>query len=207
MYYFQDSQSILQDDQPIAPGWTDGFEGLQLEAVASTSQPLSQASAPELTMIERELEVWNQVIQPPNPKKAEIDIDILKFWKKTAASLPNLSWLARRVLSIPASSTSSERAFSTGGKVVSASRTLLNTEKAESLIWMMKNFEELDPLVDKYILRNSDYKKLDKKRKKAAEKSEKDKEKDEASSSSSSESDHSEEEYKSDDVLSIHDSD
>jgi hypothetical protein len=168
-------------------------------------------SAPELTVIERELEVWNQVIQAPG-KANEIDIDVLAFWKKTAASLPNLAWLARRVLSIPASSTSSERAFSTGGKVVSSARTLLNTEKAETLIWIMQNFEALDPLVPKYILRNSDFKKLDKARAKEAQKESKEKsaekeaepEKDPSSSSDGSDSEP--EGYKSDDVLSIQDS-
>ena len=196
---YQDSQSLLPAD--IEPGWDYGFEGLRHEAVST--QTVSQASVPDLTVIERELEVWNQVIQ--GPSKKETDIDILAFWKKTSASLPSLAWLARRVLSIPASSTSSERAFSTGGKVVSASRTLLNTDKAESLIWMMKNFEQLDPLVPKYILRHSDFKKRDKALKKVAEK-EKEKEED-SSSTSSAESEPSEAAYDSDGVVSINDSD
>lgn len=160
-------------------------------------------------MIERELEVWNQVIKAPG-KANEIDIDILSFWKKTAASLPNLAWLARRVLCIQASSTSSERAFSTGGKVISSSRTLLNTDRAETLIWIMQNFEVLDPLVPKYILRNSDFKKLDQEKAREAQKdkgkeAEKEKEKDPSSASDASDSEH--DSYKSDDVLSIHDSD
>jgi hypothetical protein len=205
--FFQDSQSILQDEARVESGWDDGFEGLRHEAVAS--QSVSQVSAPELTTIERELEVWNQVIQAPG-KANEIDIDILSFWKKTAASLPNLAWLARRILSIPASSTSSERAFSTGGKVISSSRTLLNTDKAETLIWIMENFEALDPLVPKYILRNSDFKKLDQARAKEARKESRDKDKDVADKDPSSSSDASDSEtegYKSDDIMSIHDSD
>jgi hypothetical protein len=159
-----------------------------------------------LSVIEKEIQVWNQVIQ--GPQKKEVDIDILAFWEKTAPSLPNLAWLARRVLSIPASSTSSERAFSTGGKVVSAARTLLNTNNVESLIIMMKNYEELDPLVEKYVLRKSDFKKLDKARQKEANKDkEKEKEKEKESSSSSSESDDEADDYASDAVQSIHDSD
>lgn len=209
---------MLPEDNVIQEGWDDGFEGLRHEAQAGASQSVSQASSPELTAIERELEVWNQVIQ--GPKKQEIDIDILSFWKKTEASLPLLSWLARRVLCIPASSTASERAFSTGGKVVSSSRTLLNVDHAEDLIWLRKNFDVLDPLVEKYVLRRSDYQKIEKARKKEADKkkgdkeavtTEKEKEKKESSSESqtSSESEElSEARYSDDDnVESIHDSD
>jgi hypothetical protein len=92
--------------------------------------------------------------------------------------------------------------------VVSAARTLLNTNNVESLIIMMKNYEELDPLVEKYVLRKSDFKKLDKARQKEANKDkEKEKEKEKESSSSSSESDDEADDYASDAVQSIHDSD
>lgn len=208
----EESQSVL-DDPPevVEEGWDDGFEGLRHEAQSSASQSVSQASGAELTSIEKELEVWNQVIQ--GPKKKEIDIDILAFWKKTEPTLPLLSWLARRVLCIPASSTSSERAFSTGGKVVSASRTLLNAEMSEDLIWMKKNFATLDPLVGRYILRMSEYRKKDKERLKEANKDkEKEKQPEETpvSDTSESESELSEAGYKSDlseGVISVQDSD
>jgi len=190
------------------------LEALRRRPQGSSTQSASQTSVQELTMIERELQVWQQVIK--GPEKNEMDIDILQFWKSQAASLPNLSWIARRIFSIPASSTSSERTFSTGGKVVSASRTLLNADKAESLIMIMKNFDELDPFVEKYVLRNSDFKKLDKKRQKAQERMAKDKSKqkgkedeEDSHSSAAAHTDNSEaeDEYHSDDVLSIHDSD
>lgn len=197
----------MLDEERIEEGWDDGFEGLRHEV--RSSQPISQASSVELTAIEKELEVWQQVIQ--GPKKREIDIDILAFWKKTEATLPLLSWLARRVLCIPASSSASERTFSTGGQVISASRTLLNAEMAEDLIWLKKNFDVLDPLVGKYVLRMSEYRKRDKeaakdKQKEAGKEKEKDKS---SSSSSSSESDTepSEADYDSDAILEIRDSD
>lgn len=195
----EDSQSILPS--AIPPGWDDGFEGVQNQM--ASSQSASQLSSTDLSVIEREIEVWQHTVKGFSNK--ELDVDILGFWKKNAGSLPNLAWLARRVLSVPASSTSSERAFSTGGKVVSASRTLLNADRAESLIWMMENFDELDPLIPKYVLRSKDFKKRDKALKKVA-----DKEKevqDESYSTSSAESDPSEANYESDGVVSIHDSD
>ena len=50
------------------------------------------------------------------------DADVLAFWKLFAADLPNLARIARIVLAIPASSSKSERVFSTGGLVVSSKR-------------------------------------------------------------------------------------
>ena len=169
-----------------------------------------------MTSIEKELEVWNHLVDAG--PKSSADIDILAFWRQKEAALPNLAWLARRILCIPASSTASERSFSTGGRVISSSRTLLNSENAETLIWIMKNFKELDPLITKYVLRNKDYRKIDKERKKAeaAEQASKDKDKDkepekkkDASGSDSSDSDtvsdYSDDD--SEDICSIHDSD
>lgn len=210
-FTFQDSASILEEEV-VEEGWDDGFRGIRNE-VRTQPVPLSQASTGELTAIEKEMEIWNQVIQ--GPKKEEVDIDILAFWRKHQATLPLLSWLARRVLCIPASSAASERAFSTGGKVVSPSRTLLNGEMAEDLIWIQKNFDVLDPLVSKYTLRMSEYRKLDKARQKEAKDAGKEKEKekektdvDESSSDKSgSDTDLSEARYDSDAVISIHDSD
>jgi hypothetical protein len=203
----QDSVSILDSQEVIEEGWDDGFEGLRQEV--RSSQPVSQASSVELTAIEKELEIWNQVIQ--GPKNREINIDILGFWKKTEPSLPLLSWLARRVFCIPASSSASERAFSTGGKVVSPSRTLLNAEMAEDLIWLKKNFDVLDPLIRKYVLRMSEYRIRDKESE-AIKGKDKEKEKEKADEKSSAKSSGSDTEpseagYDSDAVVSIYDTD
>ena len=50
------------------------------------------------------------------------DADVLSFWKLFEADLPNLARIAQIVLAIPASSSKSERVFSTGGLVVSSRR-------------------------------------------------------------------------------------
>ena len=201
-----ESQSLLQDVEAVsASGWEDGID-------EPASQPASQGSAVEMSAIEKELEVWNHLVDA-GPKDSA-DYDILAFWKQKEAALPNLAWLAKRILCIPASSTASERSFSAGGRVVSSSRTLLNSDKAETLIWIMQNFREIDPLITKYVLRNKDYRKIDKERKKAAEQASKDKEKesekgkdasDSTESDAGSESEYSDDEF--DDIVSIHDSD
>ena len=50
------------------------------------------------------------------------DADVLSFWRLYQADLPNLARIAKIVLAIPASSSKSERVFSTGGLVVSSKR-------------------------------------------------------------------------------------
>jgi len=140
----------------------DAFDALTTGSAAATPLPSQSQTAPELTAIEREIDVWNKVI--PNTK--EIDIDILGFWKKQATTLPLLSWLARRILSIPVSSAPSERVFSEGGRVVTSSRTLLNADTAEDLIWMHQNFDQLAPTIKRWVIRQSEYRKLDKEKRK-----------------------------------------
>ena len=55
----------------------------------------------------------------PNPGR---DADILSFWKLYETQFPHLARIAKIVLAIPASSSKSERVFSTGGLVVSSLR-------------------------------------------------------------------------------------
>lgn len=148
------AQSIDNLDVAFTEDW-DAFDELTSDAAAS---PLPSQTTEEMTAIERELDIWNQVI----PATKEVEVDILGFWKKQASTLPLLSWLARRIFSIPVSSASSERVFSQGGRVITTNRTLLNTDTAEELIWMHENFDELAPTIKRFVLRMSEYRKMDK---------------------------------------------
>merc|ERR1712179_130449 len=48
------------------------------------------------------------------------NVTTLDWWKQHEGVLPLLSSLAKRILAIPASSSKSERVFSTGGNIVTA---------------------------------------------------------------------------------------
>jgi KRAB domain-containing zinc finger protein len=50
-----------------------------------------------------------------------------------------LAKVAKKYYGIPITSASSERLFSAAGNVITSSRTLLNTEKAEQLIFIHDN--------------------------------------------------------------------
>jgi len=79
---------------------------------------------------------------PPNTRT---DCDILEFWRDKEQDYPLLAKVARKYYGIPVTSASSERLFSTAGNVITSARTLLNTEKAEQLIFIHDNFWEIEP--------------------------------------------------------------
>ena len=71
----------------------------------------------------------NELSEYVNMKIAK-DVDMVEFWKENRALLPQLFKVARRVLCVPASSSASERVFSTAGRLPENSeRTLARTRQ------------------------------------------------------------------------------
>ena len=64
------------------------------------------------------------------------DDTVLQFWKDQRFTFPFLSMLARSVLCVPASSASSERAFSSAGRVLEARRNRLNPGTVDSILFL-----------------------------------------------------------------------
>jgi hypothetical protein len=71
------------------------------------------------------------------------DVDILSWWKSHENVLPLLAKLAKKVLTIPASSAKSERVFSCGGNFVTPKRNKLGSQKVEELILMKENKQQI----------------------------------------------------------------
>lgn len=65
--------------------------------------------------------------------------DPLTFWKIRQHTLPRLAKLAKRHLSLVATSVPSERVFSTAGQIVSARRSRLTPQNVEKIMFMNKN--------------------------------------------------------------------
>ena len=67
--------------------------------------------------------------------------DPLMWWKRNAERLPLLSLVAKKYLCVCATSTASERVFSTAGNIVIPTRNLLKPEKVDMLVFLAKNLE------------------------------------------------------------------
>lgn len=73
--------------------------------------------------------------------KDDIDkFDLLIFWKNNCKSLPYLAELSRKYLCIPLTSTSSERAFSYAGILISAKRRSLGPGVVEKTLFIHDNY-------------------------------------------------------------------
>ncbi len=69
------------------------------------------------------------------------DEDPLLWWKNAAGRFPQMSRVARKYLCVCATSTPSERVFSTAGKVVGPQRALLKPDKVNMLVFLAKNLD------------------------------------------------------------------
>ncbi len=81
-------------------------------------------------------EVMQYMKMKVNYQKGE---DILAWWKKHSTIFPQLSHLALALVSIPASSTASERIFTDTGRILEARRQQLNPDSLDSLVFL-RNF-------------------------------------------------------------------
>ena len=66
----------------------------------------------------------------------------LEWWEKNKERFPGLAALAKRYLSITATSVPSERAFSLAGHIVNAKRSCLLPENMRMLLFLAENLED-----------------------------------------------------------------
>lgn len=113
---------------------TPAKKKMTLGAFFKNSTPeASHHSQSDKTKIEAELATY---LLLPN---VDSDTDPLEWWKKHQANFPRLSSLAKKYLSIPATSAPSERVFSVGGGIVTCNRACLKPEVVDRLIFLAKN--------------------------------------------------------------------
>ena len=84
--------------------------------------------------VANELAVYKQ--EDPLP---DTESDPLEWWRMNESRFPLLANLARKYLCICATSTASERVFSTAGNVVTPNRSLLKPAKVDMLVFLAKN--------------------------------------------------------------------
>ena len=65
--------------------------------------------------------------------------DIFVWWQTNCTTFPKLHKLARKYLSVPATSCPSERLFSKAGEIISKKRSRLKLKNANNLIFLNQN--------------------------------------------------------------------
>ena len=83
-------------------------------------------------------ELRNYLSQPTIPRQA----DPLKYWEAMKHSFPNIYSVARKYLSVPATSVPSERLFSKAGIIDSDKRSRLDPERLNKLVFLSSIREE-----------------------------------------------------------------
>lgn len=90
-----------------------------------------------------EIEKYSSKIQNRSPSQNsdmnKMSINPLKWWKTKRHKYPRLSKLAKRVLCISATSTPSERVFSSSGWIMNKRRTLTGNNKLSNLVFLCCN--------------------------------------------------------------------
>ena len=66
---------------------------------------------------------------------------VLSWWKEHKREFPNLAKLAKKYLSIQATSAPLERIFSKAGNIISEKRTRLGADIAGKLLYVSQNYE------------------------------------------------------------------
>ena len=72
-------------------------------------------------------------------ESTDIDTNPLVWWKQYQSRFPRIAVLARKTLCIPATSTPSERLFSTAGDIINAKRARLDPENVSMLCFLAEN--------------------------------------------------------------------
>ncbi|XP_026380873.1 zinc finger BED domain-containing protein RICESLEEPER 2-like isoform X1 [Papaver somniferum] len=90
------------------------------------------ASFQSLDRLSQMSELDFYIVEPPLPLNH--DLDILHFWKSQEYRYPNLSRMARDILTIPISTVASESAYNSEGRVLDQHCSSLTPEIAEALV-------------------------------------------------------------------------
>lgn len=107
-----------------------------IKALQETSRWTKYTVSPNENAITHELDLYMATAM-----QANVDEDLLHWWYNHQYVFPNLAKLARQILNIPATSTCSERNFSSAGRVMEARRTRLAPSKLDQLLFLHSNEE------------------------------------------------------------------
>lgn len=113
-----------------------------------TGDGVAAAPPPILSKIDVEIQNYESL------QDDEDCANICKWWSRNRGAFVLLEQLAREVLSIPASSSSSERTFSAGTRACSAKRHNLSPKRISDLMILNVNEDDVERYREKYGIKN-----------------------------------------------------
>ena len=111
---------------------------LRLNAAAAKTAH-NEPTADKKATCERELLDYKN-LKPKVPTNGKQNPDALEWWKRNESKYPHLAALAKKYLSIQATSAPSERIFSKAGRIISDLWTRLNPGIAGKLLYVSENW-------------------------------------------------------------------
>nr|XP_047128598.1 uncharacterized protein LOC124809089 isoform X1 [Hydra vulgaris] len=132
----KNNHKATQVKMPVGVDECVDLQNIEIEQ-GNNNHTISQ-NVPE---IEREFESFHAMPRVEEKHK----VDVLKWWKKHASTLPLLAQLARNLLCIPAASSCSERVFSASGGIINDKRHSLSTQTAKQLTLIKVNYDLVCP--------------------------------------------------------------
>jgi hypothetical protein len=93
--------------------------------------------SPKEVSINEEFKSYINIAYDPN-------CDLFNWWQQNENEFPRLAKLAKKYLSIPSTSVSSERIFLTAGNLITKKRSALNPYLVNKLVFLKKNFKHFD---------------------------------------------------------------
>nr|XP_047126646.1 uncharacterized protein LOC105850668 [Hydra vulgaris] len=132
----KNNHKAAQVKMPVGVDECDDLQNIEIDQ-GNNNHTISQ-NVPE---IEREFESFHAMPRVEEKHK----VDVLKWWKKHASTLPLLAQLARNLLCIPAASSCSERVFSASGGIINDKRHSLSIQTAKQLTLIKVNYDLVCP--------------------------------------------------------------
>ena len=127
------AQQDQEESVPLSP-----TSKLRQKMQARQQRMETQLQQDRLSAVKREMMRYESFSIPSK------NVNILHWWRDHEKVLPLLSKLAKKVLTVPASSSKSERVFSTGGNFVTSKRNKIAPKKVEDLILIKENKSKIE---------------------------------------------------------------
>ena len=108
------------------------------------TQQKQQAQAAVLPPLKAEMEKYLKM------EFSDSNVVVIDWWKVHSGTFPLLSGIAKSIYCQPASSASSERAFSQAGLTMTDKRQKMKVETLEKLCFINQNYEQLEQFIDSW---------------------------------------------------------